>query len=282
MGDTELQSDVSVVRMNNAQPKERKFPIMELFGPTIQGEGLMSGTVTHFLRTGGCGLRCSWCDSMFAVDPKQIKAGRTMMTTWEIIDAIAALPFAPYLTLTGGDPCLHKHLGELIMPLNKQGMRVAVETQGQEFPPWLMDCDVLTFSPKGPSSGNIVDPQALAQYCIALGKKRRQRVCIKVVIFDEHDFMYAMDVYRLIPPIYYDAFYFTAGTPIFQIPMYQLPQDEEDKAADMARRIDTILVQQYAIAEGLLAGCATNQFNDKVHVGCQQHVLLWPDKDKGV
>lgn len=262
---------------NKDMVKERKFPIMELFGPTIQGEGIMTGTITHFLRTGGCGLRCTWCDSMFAVMPKEIKKYRTMMTTWEIIEAIAALPKAPYLTLTGGDPCLHKHLGEVVSAAYHQGMRVAVETQGQEFPNWLMECDVITFSPKGPSSGNIVDAKELARYCVALGKQRQQRICIKVVVFNEHDFVYALDVFHMIPPIYYDAFYFTAGTPVLEHTTDQAAMDEIASA-----RANAVLITQHAIAEGVLTACTTENFNDKVHIGCQQHVLLWPDKDQGV
>ena len=89
-----------------------QLQIMELFGPTIQGEGIMTGTVTHFLRTGGCGLRCSWCDSMFAVLPEEIKKYRRLMSTADILKELTALPYAPYVTFTGGDPCIQPLLGD--------------------------------------------------------------------------------------------------------------------------------------------------------------------------
>ena len=42
--------------------------VSEIFGPTIQGEGALIGLPTVFVRTGGCDYRCSWCDSLHAVD----------------------------------------------------------------------------------------------------------------------------------------------------------------------------------------------------------------------
>jgi 7-carboxy-7-deazaguanine synthase len=36
------------------QPAERGLPIIEIFGPVIQGEGAMIGKQTHFVRFGGC------------------------------------------------------------------------------------------------------------------------------------------------------------------------------------------------------------------------------------
>lgn len=254
---------------------DKRIQVMELFGPTIQGEGIMTGTLTHFLRTGGCSLRCSWCDSMFAVDPKQIMEFRTLMTTWEIIDAILALPWAPYVTFTGGDPAIQTRMGDLIPAINQNGMRVAIETQGMFFPPWLFDCDVITFSPKGPSSGNVVNWSEMADWCIANGRRRKQRVCIKVVIFDKHDFEYAMELYETLPMSYYDAFYFTAGTELEKDPLLT---DEENAA----KKAFGVLHKQNEIAEMLIKTARTIRFNEKTHLGCQQHVLLWPDKDKGV
>ena len=58
----------------NAEPpttaSDAKIRVSEIFGPTIQGEGVLIGLPTVFVRTGGCDYRCSWCDSLHAVDPK--------------------------------------------------------------------------------------------------------------------------------------------------------------------------------------------------------------------
>ena len=265
--------------------KEPRIPVMEIFGPTIQGEGLMSGTVTHFLRTGGCGLRCKWCDTMFAVDPKQIRAGRAMMTTGEILTTVKSLPQAPYLTLTGGDPCLHQHLGEIINPLNVAGIRIAVETQGELFPDWLSQADVITFSPKPPSSGNVVDYRAINEWIYSKWgyMKRATQICIKVVCFDDLDYQYALQVYNSIAHPLYDSFYFTAGTPGFDNTKEVLPQPTSREAAE-ARAIERILGivgGERWLADKMVMHAGDTNFNHKVHVGCQQHALLWPEFDRG-
>lgn len=264
--------------------KEKRFPIMELFGPTIQGEGIMSGTVTHFLRTGGCGLNCSWCDSLFAVTPKLIREHRTMMTSAQILDAINQLPAAPWITFTGGDPCLHKDLGGIIYTLNARDMMVAVETQGQLFPAWLKDADAVTFSPKPPSSGNKVDYEYMANEIMTMfglqPQHRATRICIKVVVFDQVDFNYALDVYNSMPESMYDAFYFTAGTPMG----YELEDEAtpEEKAEYGARKTFDVIRSQQNLAKMILDITPTMHFNFKTHLGCQQHVLLWPTESKGV
>ncbi len=251
--------------------KEHKFQVIEAFGPTIQGEGLMSGTVTHFLRFGGCGLRCSWCDSLYAVLPEEVKKNRTLMTTMEILEYIKRLAPAPYITLTGGDPCIQEELGPLIIHLNLAGMKVAVETQGQFFPDWLETTDIVTFSPKGPSSGNVVDTGDLYNW---LGhrsgsKNRTFKVCIKIVVFDEHDFKYALEVYDGFPNVFYDSFYFTAGTPM--------------DAESPLERTALVLQNEQRLAQMVLGATqGGREFNDKVHIGCQQHVLLWPNETRGV
>ena len=62
-------------RPRAARPRGAKtFPVIEIFGPTIQGEGAEAGLPTHFVRFGGCDYRCSWCDTMYAVDPAVVRA----------------------------------------------------------------------------------------------------------------------------------------------------------------------------------------------------------------
>ena len=39
--------------------------VSEIFGPTLQGEGVSLGKACMFLRLGGCNLSCSWCDTPY-------------------------------------------------------------------------------------------------------------------------------------------------------------------------------------------------------------------------
>ena len=48
-----------------------KVPVLEIFGPTFQGEGAVIGQKTMFVRTAGCDYSCSWCDSAFTWDGSQ-------------------------------------------------------------------------------------------------------------------------------------------------------------------------------------------------------------------
>src|SRR5579864_7525809 len=96
-----------------ATPGERSdlgqigFPVVEIFGPTLQGEGPDMGRPAYFVRLGGCDYRCTWCDSMYAVDPGQVRLA-ARLTEPQILARIKALAAGPNLViLTGGNPALH-------------------------------------------------------------------------------------------------------------------------------------------------------------------------------
>lgn len=131
------------------------FPVVEIFGPTIQGEGACAGLRSHFVRFGYCdGLptgHCRWCDSMHAVDPKLADSWERI-TAEQIVERVKALsPHCRTVTLSGGNPLLYD-LTELVQMLQHDGYTVWVETQGTIYRPWVRDCHV-TISPKPPSAG---------------------------------------------------------------------------------------------------------------------------------
>ena len=174
--------------MNDA----RMIKISEIFGPTIQGEGALIGQPTVFVRTGGCDYRCLWCDTMHAVASK-FRADWTPMTYQDIFARVRELSGDTPLmvSLSGGNPAI-QNLKPLIDLGHGQGYRFMLETQGSVVQDWFADLDVLTLSPKPPSSEMETDWDNLDE-CVqaALAKNDVQiEIVFKIVIFDEDDFSY--------------------------------------------------------------------------------------------
>lgn len=127
------------------------IPINEIFGPTIQGEGLMIGSPTVFIRTQGCDMACEWCDSKYAL-PRISPEGKRMSVE-QIVDTVEDLRVGvEWVTISGGNPAIHD-LGLLVRELQNIDLNVALETQGTVYKTWIDDCDIVAVSPKPPSSG---------------------------------------------------------------------------------------------------------------------------------
>lgn len=192
--------------------KQKTHPVMEVFGPTIQGEGAEAGVPTHFVRLGGCDYRCSWCDTMFAVDPETVRTASRPMTDDEIVDAVRARAGRPsWVCISGGNPVLHE-LATLVDGLHAAGYKVAIETQGSRWRPWLERVDRLTISPKPPSSGmaSAAHDEELVAFMRAAARVG-ERVALKIVCFDEGDVRWAKERVARWP---HAPAYLSAGTPV--------------------------------------------------------------------
>ncbi|WP_170394529.1 7-carboxy-7-deazaguanine synthase QueE [Ruegeria arenilitoris] len=166
-----------------------RLRIAEIFGPTIQGEGALIGEPTVFVRTGGCDYRCSWCDSMHAVDTAFRHEWAAMSTdaVWTRVHALSGgRPLT--VSLSGGNPAI-QDFGPLIAQGQAEGYRFACETQGSIAKPWFGDLDTLVLSPKPPSSGETVDWNTFAA-CLDAAQTG-PKVVMKIVIFDEADYGWA-------------------------------------------------------------------------------------------
>ncbi|MGZ3583856.1 MAG: 7-carboxy-7-deazaguanine synthase QueE [Ktedonobacterales bacterium] len=185
----------------------KSFPVVELFGPVLQGEGRMIGTPTLFARFGYCDYRCSWCDTLYAVLPEEVQRTATQMTASEIRERLRALdPTVPWVTLSGGNPAMHD-LSELVDLLHADGRKIAVETQGTVFREWLHACDVVTVSPKPPSSTMPTDFAQLDRFASLPNAN------LKVVVFDDADFVYAREIHLRYPDV---PFYLQVGNTVGQ------------------------------------------------------------------
>lgn len=183
--------------------RERTYPVIEIFGPTIQGEGPDAGLTCSFIRVGGCDYRCSWCDSMYAVDPAEVKAHAEKLTAAEIVDR---LPVAPMVVISGGNPALLE-LGPLVARIQDAGMRVSVETQGSRWKPWLAMVDQLVVSPKPPSSDMVSEEHEAetAGFFAALARQDGATAAIKIVVGSATDYGWAKRFIGLGWPVYLSA-----------------------------------------------------------------------------
>jgi 7-carboxy-7-deazaguanine synthase len=225
--------------------------ISEIFGPTIQGEGVLIGQPTVFVRTGGCDYRCSWCDTMHAVDSRFRDDWRPMTAAEIFLEVQRLSGGRPIMvSLSGGNPAIQP-LGELIALGKSHGYQFALETQGSVAQDWFGDLDVLTLSPKPPSSGMQTDFTKLDE-CIAVA--RDTKTVLKFVVFDDADYDYAKTV---------AAKYL--HSPVYLQPGNHAVNGEADTDGIMARM--RWLVEK-TIADGWFAATVLPQL----------HVLIWGNK----
>jgi len=115
--------------------------ISEIFH-SIQGEGLLAGVPSVFIRTSGCNLRCDWCDTPYA----SWKPEGPEMSIPEIMQKISAWN-CQHVVLTGGEPMIAPGLSELAGALKKQSKHITIETAGT-IAPNNISCDLASLSPK--------------------------------------------------------------------------------------------------------------------------------------
>jgi len=190
----------------------KTYPVVEVFGPVVQGEGPVAGQVTHFVRFGLCDYRCSWCDSMYAVDPKLVKANAERLKGDVILGRVLDLGPTPWVTFSGGNPAMHD-LEWLMRSFQLHNIGVCVETQGSVWQTWLGLVNMLVVSPKPPSSGMVNDKHRLQTDAFMLAADDAmdtRRRAIKIVVFDEEDLHWA-EAFLVNHP--WSQRYLSVGTP---------------------------------------------------------------------
>ena len=115
--------------------------ISEMFH-SVQGEGVLVGVPSVFIRTSGCNLRCRWCDTPYA----SWKPEGREMTVLEIMAAVANYG-SRHVVVTGGEPMLARAMPELLAALRADGKHITIETAGTVLPSGV-PCDLASLSPK--------------------------------------------------------------------------------------------------------------------------------------
>jgi len=148
---------------------------------SIQGESSYFGLPTIFIRTSGCHLRCTYCDTTYAYyDGKRL-------SNEDILKNISEFP-CKRVCLTGGEPLLQKNIIKLMERLIELDYECSIETSGD------LDCAQVPvevakiIDVKTPDSG---EPDA---FCMKnLHFVNDPTTEFKFVICSERDFDWALD-----------------------------------------------------------------------------------------
>jgi len=114
--------------------------IAEIFY-SIQGEGMLTGVPSVFVRTSGCNLRCEWCDTPYTSWSPE----GNEMSIAAILETVKQYP-ARHAVVTGGEPMIAPGIVELTQSLRGLGLHVTVETAGTVH--HQVACDLMSISPK--------------------------------------------------------------------------------------------------------------------------------------
>jgi 7-carboxy-7-deazaguanine synthase len=115
---------------------------------SLQGEGMLAGVPSVFVRLAGCPFRCRWCDTAYAWD---YAVGEDLDSD-QIVEQVRRRR-CRFVVLTGGEPMagpdlsVRPGLADLTHRLKAIGVHVTIETAGALFVPDLA-CDLMSLSPK--------------------------------------------------------------------------------------------------------------------------------------
>jgi len=189
--------------------------ISEIYS-SLQGEGLLTGTPSVFVRTSGCNLRCWFCDTPYTswepegtdwaveevmgeVERQQLSGilpgerGRESLAVDDlhlpktVIPPKTPDPFDPicHVVITGGEPMLFAELIPLTQRLRTAGCHITVETAGTLFLP--IECDLMSISPKLASS--MPQPERAGHWSARHEATRHRPDVIRQLI---HDYEYQL------------------------------------------------------------------------------------------
>lgn len=171
---------------------------------SLQGEGKFSGLPTIFIRTSGCNLRCSYCDTTYAYEQGE------ELSIDSILEKIKNYE-CNTVCLTGGEPLIQNETETLIEHLINQGYHCSIETNGSKNIQSLLNKQSLSISLdiKCPSS---TMHHHMKVDNISLLRKQDQ---LKFIIGTKKDFTYAKNMIQHYNPtcsVYFQAVWGSSTT----------------------------------------------------------------------
>ena len=217
------------------------------------------------------------CDTRYAIEPAQFKSIVQRLTQEELAHAILnkaaeALGNVSWVTFSGGNPALWD-LRKVVRTLHHKGFKVAVETQGSIWKPWLNHVDVLTISPKGPGMG--VSPEKsktdvinfldnFLDYEKAERGYNPHRVVLKIPIFNSDDLDFAEQFADMFPAL---PLYLSTGNTLIDLAKDSMPYSNWDLRENGMKQLIAIAEQVYK-RPGL----------DRAIILPQLHVLMYGNR----
>lgn len=159
--------------------------VVEIF-KSIDGEGIRVGYPVTFIRLAGCNLRCNYCDTKYSYEDEKF----TEMTPQEIYIQVYKLG-GKRITLTGGEPLIHKDVKVLVDLLIQKGYEVNIETNGSvDITSFLDKHTIITMDYKCASS-DMEDKMLLDNI-----SKLRKLDVLKFVVSDDNDLDTVQRIYQ--------------------------------------------------------------------------------------
>lgn len=235
--------------------------LSEVFGPTIQGEGPYAGQRCLFVRLGGCNLSCAPCDTPYTWDGSRYRLREQITPTpvGQVLDTLDELagPHRPNLVIvTGGEPLLHRHSTAFTTLLQQVGTwaTVQIETNGTLLPaPGQLGPQVqCVVSPKlsGPMATDPAPRRLTAALDYWATRACTGHAWFKIVCAADDDVTAAA--------------HFADRHAIPRHRIWIMPE---------AGHADQVIPG----ARTLVSAALTEGFN----LTLRQHLLLWPDEDRG-
>jgi len=159
--------------------------------PSINGEvcNTGQGSLATFIRFAGCNLRCSWCDTEYALSDKS----GTWMTVEQIITEVNKFGLRN-ITITGGEPLVQEEGFQLlIQELWRRRYNISVETNGSIPLPWVEGVVNWVYDIKPMSAGvGSIHPHPKSDEF----KRFKEDDFIKFVISNREDYDDAVKFYK--------------------------------------------------------------------------------------
>ena len=159
--------------------------VVEIF-KSIDGEGIRVGYPVTFIRLAGCNLRCNYCDTKYSYEDEKF----TEMTPQEIYIKVYKLG-GKRITLTGGEPLIHKDVKVLVDLLIQKGYEVNIETNGSVDITLFLDKHTIITMDYKCASSDMEDKMLLDN----ISKLRKQDV-LKFVVSDDNDLDTVQRIYQ--------------------------------------------------------------------------------------